>query len=1376
MLLPFTSVRAIRRDLLTTTALTLGLAFLCADPARAQYVAGGGTATGANATAIGPNATANGDESFAGGYNAGATGNGAVAIGSGAKSQSSTNNQGIINYRDNRGVGNPTAGSGGGVTTGSNGNTVPPNEAANAPGAMPSGTAIGKNSTVGAAGGVAVGSNNTAGTGTFNSTAIGANNVAGGSYATAIGYANIANGRSTLSLGTNNQALGDIAIALGRQSYAIGDYSFAQGFVASAYGNDALAIGRLSTAGESSGTPTVSNIAIGDRSSAKGGSALALGSSATAANARSVAVGAGAMALRGAISGNEAYSGNAFSANTSEFSVGAAGSERQITNVAGGTQDTDAVNLRQLRTVGSKLATSLGSSFDPTTGVYSAPAYSYGGATFATVPGVVNAIDTLGLRYNTDGSGNRLPSIDLTRSGTVGSAVSITGLAPATSDSGAVALSQMPLRYSTAANPTLANSAVPSNDVTLVGSSVGQAVTLHNVAPGTLSANSTDAVNGGQLYQTDQTVGGLSTGLQNGTVGIVQQDLSSRKIAVGSTTDGSEVDLTGTQGTRRLTGLSSGTANSDAATFGQLRLSGNALASGLGGGSAYDAATGTFTAPSYAVGGRTYGNVGAALAATNNLTVQYVPDANGSPTGVVDLAKGASTPIALRSVSAGRLASGSTDAVNGDQLYQTNQQVGQNTADIATTASGLSTLSQGINSGTVGLVRQDATSRALTVGASTDGALVNFTNNAGTARVLTGVAAGQVAANSLDGVNGGQLYDLGQRVDASSGASSNFQNGVIAGTIGLVQQNPASRDLTVGANTDGSRVQLRNGTNGTRLMTGLSDGVLSAGSSDAVTGSQLYDTNQRVTGNSADLANLQSGILRGSIGLLQQDQASGALTIAAATGGNSLRIANNLGQARTLAGVASGSVAANSTDAVNGGQLYQTNQTVAGLAAGLQGGTVGLVQQNATSRTLSVGASTDGTVVDFANQNGAARTLNGVAAGMVAAGSTQGVNGAQVYAVTASLANALGGGATLASNGALIAPNYLIRGTTYNTVGGALGGLDAAVATLTTSGSRYVGVNSTGPAAQAQGVDTAAIGPGAIAGADRAVALGAGAVANRGGMSGATEAFSGVSVISQQGAISVGDLGSERQITNVAGGTQATDAVNVRQLSATGSNLANALGGGAGFSANGTFTAPSYTVGGQRYASVGAALGGVDTYGVRYDVDPASGARGQSLTLAGGDPNQPVLIRNVASGVLSTDAANVRQIVQAKADANAYTDRSVATAVAAGNSYTDAAVAPLQKHMVSFGNQLTDLHRQIGDVRNEARRGAAIGLAAAALRFDDRPGKISVAAGGGAWRSEAAASFGVGYTLPDGSARVNATGVAAGRDFGIGAGASFTLN
>ncbi|WP_292476394.1 YadA-like family protein, partial [Mesorhizobium sp.] len=68
------------------------------------------------------------------------------------------------------------------------------------------------------------------------------------------------------------------------------------------------------------------------------------------------------------------------------------------------------------------------------------------------------------------------------------------------------------------------------------------------------------------------------------------------------------------------------------------------------------------------------------------------------------------------------------------------------------------------------------------------------------------------------------------------------------------------------------------------------------------------------------------------------------------------------------------------------------------------------------------------------------------------------------------------------------------------------------------------------------------------------------------------------------------------------------------------------------------------------------------------------------------------------------------------------------------------------------------------------------GLAAASLRYDDRPGKVSVAAGGGYWRGEGAVAFGAGYTSEDGRARANLSGTTAGGHWGVGAGVSFTLN
>jgi autotransporter adhesin len=96
------------------------------------------------------------------------------------------------------------------------------------------------------------------------------------------------------------------------------------------------------------------------------------------------------------------------------------------------------------------------------------------------------------------------------------------------------------------------------------------------------------------------------------------------------------------------------------------------------------------------------------------------------------------------------------------------------------------------------------------------------------------------------------------------------------------------------------------------------------------------------------------------------------------------------------------------------------------------------------------------------------------------------------------------------------------------------------------------------------------------------------------------------------------------------------------------------------------------------------------------------------------------------------------------------------------NSYTD--------------QRFNQLNQRIGDVQKEARQAAAIGLAASSLRYDDRPGKLSAAVGGGLWKGYAAGSMGLGYTSQDQRVRANVSGTTTGDSWGIGAGISFTLN
>lgn len=144
------------------------------------------------------------------------------------------------------------------------------------------------------------------------STAIGTNNVTSAPSGTAIGNGNQVSGIQSVAIGTTNIVSGNSSLAIGSGNQATGDVSIAIGDSSAASGAGSIVLG------------------AGSSASADRSAAIGIGSFATAEN--SVALGAGALADR---------------ANT--VSVGAAGSERQIANVAAGTQATDAVNLAQMR-------------------------------------------------------------------------------------------------------------------------------------------------------------------------------------------------------------------------------------------------------------------------------------------------------------------------------------------------------------------------------------------------------------------------------------------------------------------------------------------------------------------------------------------------------------------------------------------------------------------------------------------------------------------------------------------------------------------------------------------------------------------------------------------------------------------------------------------------------------------------------------------------------------------------------------------------------------------------------------------------------------------------------------------------------------------
>jgi len=298
--------------------------------------------------------------------------------------------------------------------------------------------------------------------------------------------------------------------------------------------------------------------------------------------------------------------------------------------------------------------------------------------------------------------------------------------------------------------------------------------------------------------------------------------------------------------------------------------------------------------------------------------------------------------------------------------------------------------------------------------------------------------------------------------------------------------------------------------------------------------------------------------------------------------------------------------------------------------------------------------------------------------------------------------------------------------------------------------------NSNGPDAQATGDKTVSVGAGSVASHNNSVALGDGSKTDR------------------ANSVSVGTAGGERQITNVAAGTENTDAANVEQLRA----LAAALGGGAAVGAgngqtingrlatgaaagsgsdNGAVLMPTYQVQDREYRNVGGAIAALDDATIKYDRNE-DGSKGNRISLSGGDKSMPVQISNVADGKRDLDAVNVRQLREA---------------AGGGKTYTDTRIDIMREYV---DRRFSSLSGEIGEVRKEARAAAAVGLATASLRYDPRPGKVSMAAGSGHWRGSTAMAMGIGWNSEDGVARYNISASTADGEWGVAGGMSFTLN
>ena len=257
------------------------------------------------------------------------------------------------------------------------------------------------------------------------------------------------------------------------------------------------------------------------------------------------------------------------------------------------------------------------------------------------------------------------------------------------------------------------------------GAAPGAAQKLTNLAAGTLSAASTDAVNGSQLFETNTQVASLGT----------------------------------------------------------------STATNLGGGAAYDPATGTVSAPSYTVQGSQYSNVGGAIGAVDGSLTTLSSNISSGSVGVVQRtgtinetaltelgATGAAPGAAqkLSNLAAGTLSATSTDAVNGSQLF------------------GVQSSVSSIQNGTDGMFQ---------------------VNNNSSAAKPTATGADSVAGGAGAIASGSQSTAVGPKATASgqnsvalgSGANASATNGVAIGA-----DSTADRDNSVSVGSAGSERQITN--------------------------------------------------------------------------------------------------------------------------------------------------------------------------------------------------------------------------------------------------------------------------------------------------------------------------------------------------------------------------------------------------------------------------------------------------------------------------------------------------------------------------------------------------------------------------------------
>ena len=285
------------------------------------------------AIALGANAKATGAYSYTAGFNSESGGEAAIAVG---KSASAGGESAVA-------VGNGT------VATA--GDAVAIGTSSQATGG--DSIALGKNANASNGDSIAIGQDTVSNQ--INSVALGKSSQATGGSATALGPQAKATGSAAVAIGLNSEANQSSAVAIGQSSLASGLNAIASGYKSAASGENAAAYGNTAKAvGKNS-------LALGANTQATVEGGVALGANTQATVEGGVALGAGSIVNTVAGAGYNPNTGrsntytptlsNAMTSTWAAVSIGDGTNTRQLTGLAAGTNDTDAVNVAQLKSM-----------------------------------------------------------------------------------------------------------------------------------------------------------------------------------------------------------------------------------------------------------------------------------------------------------------------------------------------------------------------------------------------------------------------------------------------------------------------------------------------------------------------------------------------------------------------------------------------------------------------------------------------------------------------------------------------------------------------------------------------------------------------------------------------------------------------------------------------------------------------------------------------------------------------------------------------------------------------------------------------------------------------------------------------------------------